>query len=177
MKKYYVPPNAPPPIPIESYLSKRVQKDSANVESTARPLTFDDYESMRKPPIRTQGDSMTARVNKVVNTPVIKEGMQITDGTCRGAGAGNFAPIPQDYGHVSTDRQIARLPINFNGNPHAVVIDAPAEIFRGMQQPKKAPQVPNNMNAVLSCGNGYAGIKASDLINPNYRQAPPIIYQ
>jgi len=176
MKNHYIPPNAPPPLRIENCLSKRTQKDSIDIDSTAKRLTFDDIETAPKPPIRTrQGDSMTTRVNTVVNTPVIKAPLPVVDGSCRGLGAESFAPLPTGYGQVIHDREIAPLPSNFRGNPHAVVIDAPQEVFRGMVR-KQSPQVPNDMNAVLPCGNGYAGIKASDLVNPHYRQAPPIVY-
>ncbi|MGI2909543.1 hypothetical protein [Tolypothrix sp. VBCCA 56010] len=177
MKKYYIPPNAPPPLRIEDCLSKRTQKDSADIKPTAKKLTFDDLEVMPKTPIRTrQGDSMTTSVNKVVNTSIVTAPAQIVDGTCRGQGAGNFAPIPQNYGHVSSDRQIASLPEDFRGNPNAVVIDAPQEIFRGLERPKQSPQTPTDMNALLPCGNGYAPIPASQLVNVNYKKAPPLIY-
>ncbi len=178
MKNRFIPPNAPPPLEIENCFSKGTQKDSVDVKTTAKRLTFDDIETMKKPPIRTrQGDSMTTRVNKVVNTPVIREPMQITDGTCRGAA--NFAPIPQDYNQVSSDRKIADLPKNFHANPFAVVIDdAPQEIFRGMQRPKQAPQLPTDMNGVLQCHGALncAPIPASQLVNVNYKQAPRLVY-
>lgn len=174
MKKFFIPPNAPPPLTVQPY-TIRTQKDSVEFVSTPKRLIFDDIETAPKMPIRTrQGDSMTTHVNRIVNTPVVTPPAQITDGVCRGTG--NFAPIPQNYGHVSSDHQIAQLPSDFRGNPHAVVIDAPQEIFIGMQRPKQAPQMPTDMNALLPCGNGYAPIKASDLVNPHYRQAPPITY-
>ena len=131
MKNHYIPANAPPPLEIENCFSKRIQKDSAEFVSTARPLTFDDLESMPKPSIRTrQGDSMTTRVNTVVNTPVV------------------YIPLSNDV----PQRTIAPLPDDVLQvlHPGAVVIECPEELKMGMNAFKPIP-ISNDPNQVLEC--------------------------
>lgn len=131
MKKYYIPPNAPPPLRIEDCLSKRTQKDSSEVKPTTKRQTFDDLETREKAPIRTrQGDLMTTRVNKVVNTPVA------------------YIPLYNDV----PQRAIAPLPDESLQvmHPGAVVIECPPELKMGMNAGKPI-NLAVDQNQILEC--------------------------
>jgi hypothetical protein len=158
MKKYYIPPNAPPPICPNIYL-KRTQKDSSEVETSAK-ITFDDIESgvailphrtrqgdssivisapagtfddwedvPKRQKIVRQGDSINTKVNKTVNTPVA------------------YIPLYND----TPKRAIAPLPENFQNNPHAINLgECPDELKTGMNALKPI-SVSVDPNQILEC--------------------------
>lgn len=117
MKKYYIPPNAPPPLTMEQCTNRSTQKDAADIKPTTKPLTFDDIEGTRKTPKRIrQGDSITTSVAKTVNTSVAYISLY------------NQAP----------QRAIAPLPNNSLEiiHPGAVLIECPEELKMGMRRNK-----------------------------------------
>lgn len=124
----------PPPLTIEECTTRRTQKDSADVKPNPKPLTFDDLETAPKAPIRTrQGDSMTTRVNKVVNTPV---------------STSVYIPLSSDV----PQRAIAPLPSDSLQvmHPGAVLIECPPELKIGMNALKPI-SVSGDPNQILEC--------------------------
>ena len=132
MKKYYIPPNAPPPLTVTP---RSIQKDSIEIKPTTKKLTFDDLETREKPPIKTrQGDSITTSVNKpvnkVVNTAVV------------------YIPLSHDVPH----RAIAPLPSDSLQvlHPGAVLVDCVEELKKGMNVVKPISKS-IDLNQVLEC--------------------------
>lgn len=133
MKKFYVPPNAPPPLSVQPY-TNRTQKDSVEVESSPKRLTFDDLETREKAPQRTrQGDSMTTCVNTVVN---------------KAANTPVYIPLSAN----TPQRLIASLPSDTLQvlHPGATLIDMPEELKMGLNTGKAIP-ISIDPNTVLEC--------------------------